>query len=73
MAKKWNGTIDGKPPGDRDWKWYLKGLEHGADSVREFKVDKPKRTGKCKEHAKPNGCQLPNVHCGYPECDEYKN
>jgi hypothetical protein len=26
-------------------------------------------TGHCKERAKPNGCQLHNLHCGYPECD----
>lgn len=30
----WNGTIDGKTPSDRDWKWYLKGLEHGANAMR---------------------------------------
>lgn len=26
-------------------------------------------TGHCKERAKPNGCQLHNLQCGYPECD----
>lgn len=26
-------------------------------------------TGHCKEHAKPGGCQLHNLQCGYPECD----
>lgn len=26
-------------------------------------------TGHCKEHAKPGGCQLHNLQCGYPACD----
>ena len=26
--------------------------------------------GKCKEKAKPGGCQLHNLHCGYPKCDQ---
>ena len=26
-------------------------------------------TGHCKEKAKPKGCQLHNLQCGYPECD----
>jgi hypothetical protein len=26
-------------------------------------------TGHCKEKAQPNGCQLHNLHCGYPVCD----
>jgi len=26
-------------------------------------------TGHCKERAKPGGCQLHNLHCGYPQCD----
>ncbi len=26
-------------------------------------------TGHCKEKAKVGGCQLHNLHCGYPECD----
>jgi hypothetical protein len=25
--------------------------------------------GHCKEKAKPGGCQLHNLHCGYPACD----
>lgn len=25
--------------------------------------------GHCKERAKPGGCQLPNVQCGFPKCD----
>jgi len=25
----------------------------------------------CPEHQKPEGCQLPNVHCGYPNCEPY--
>lgn len=26
-------------------------------------------TGHCAERAKPNGCQLHNLQCGYPDCD----
>lgn len=26
-------------------------------------------TGHCKEKAKPGGCQLHNLQCGYPDCD----
>lgn len=26
-------------------------------------------TGHCKERSKPGGCQLHNLHCGYPQCD----
>lgn len=26
-------------------------------------------TGHCPEKAKPGGCQLHNLHCGYPDCD----
>ena len=26
-------------------------------------------TGHCVERAKPNGCQLHNIQCGYPKCD----
>lgn len=25
----------------------------------------------CEEKAKPNGCQLHNLHCGYPDCEPY--
>lgn len=25
---------------------------------------------RCPEKAKPGGCQLPNVHCRYPECEQ---
>jgi len=25
--------------------------------------------GLCAEKAKPGGCQLHNLHCGYPACD----
>ena len=24
----------------------------------------------CPEHAKPNGCQLHNLHCSYPDCEK---
>ena len=26
-------------------------------------------TGHCKQKAQPGGCQLHNLHCGYPDCD----
>ncbi len=25
----------------------------------------------CEENKKPNGCQLHNLHCGYPDCEPY--
>lgn len=25
----------------------------------------------CKEKDQPNGCQLHNLHCGYPDCEPY--
>lgn len=32
-------------------------------------LEAPKQTGGCPEKAKPGGCQLHNLHCGYPKCD----
>lgn len=29
------------------------------------------RTGACKHKQRPGGCQLHNLHCGYPKCDEF--
>lgn len=29
------------------------------------------RTGACKQKNQPGGCQLHNLHCGYPKCDEF--
>ena len=29
----------------------------------------PYTTGHCKEKAKPGGCRLHNLQCGYPDCD----
>lgn len=44
-----------------------------ALQLKELEFDKPcliESTHKkiCVEHEKPGGCQLPNVHCGYPDC-----
>jgi len=25
----------------------------------------------CENGSKPNGCPLPNIHCGYPDCEPY--
>ena len=30
-------------------------------------------TGHCREKAKPGGCQLHNIHCGFPDCDRKKS
>lgn len=30
-------------------------------------------TGHCQEKAKPGGCQLHNIHCGFPDCDRKKS
>lgn len=27
----------------------------------------------CAEKLKPEGCQLHNLHCGYPDCEPYVN
>ena len=32
-------------------------------------IQNPSKNG-CPEKNKPGGCQLPNVHCGYPQCDQ---
>lgn len=33
-------------------------------------IDKPKWTyGHCENGKRPGGCQLHNLHCGYPSCD----
>ena len=29
-------------------------------------------TGHCEHNRAPGGCQLHNLHCGYPECDRKK-
>lgn len=42
-----------------------------ADLAAALHLKKKKRIGRCKEKAKPGGCQLHNLHCGYPECDEF--
>ena len=33
---------------------------------RCFKYEDVKKI--CENHEQPGGCQLPNVHCGYPNC-----
>jgi hypothetical protein len=33
---------------------------------RCFKYEDAKKI--CENNARPGGCQLPNVHCGYPNC-----
>lgn len=30
-------------------------------------------SGWCEEKKRPGGCQLHNLHCGYPNCDIRKN
>ena len=30
-------------------------------------------TGHCQEKAKPGGCRLHNIHCGFPDCDRKKS
>lgn len=42
-----------------------------TNTVGAVKVDSlgAYTTGHCKEKAKKGGCQLHNLHCGYPACD----
>jgi len=41
-----------------------------SDVYKEEKQEPVAYTqGHCKEKAKPGGCQLHNLHCGYPACD----
>lgn len=53
-------------------------IDHGAGGlghcpkgkcVENSNVESKYTTGHCKEKARPGGCQLHNLHCGYPECD----
>jgi len=41
----------------------------GRASVERIEVKAEYTTGHCANHAVRGGCQLPNIQCGYPECD----
>lgn len=41
------------------------------DRAREIDAAAKPRTGACENKRKPGGCQLHNLHCGYPKCDEF--
>lgn len=44
------------------------------ERIRELLAGEPEETsGWCEEKKKPGGCQLHNLHCGYPNCDIRKN
>jgi hypothetical protein len=46
------------------------GKELAALKSQPAPVQEPRyTTGHCKEKAQPGGCQLHNLHCGYPACD----
>jgi len=56
--------IDGLPGLARAWEKYF------PDHPITIKGIEPTyTTGHCAEHAKPGGCQLHNLHCGWPDCD----
>jgi len=56
--------IDGLPGLARAWAKYF------PDHPITIKGIEPAyTTGHCAEHAKPGGCQLHNLHCGWPDCD----
>jgi len=44
----------------------------GRASVEKVEIKAEYTTGHCANHAVRGGCQLPNVQCGYPECDRKK-
>lgn len=44
---------------------------HDGTHMIRIPDPRPKKTGgNCPERKKPGGCQLHNLHCGYPKCDE---
>ena len=48
----------------------LSNAEFGLPEPKQYPPMPPQyTTGHCKEHSKPGGCTLHNLHCGYPECD----
>ena len=47
----------------------IKGMRRPGDSSKP-KIVIPIKTGFCKEKAKPGGCPLHNLFCGYPKCDQ---
>lgn len=54
-----------------DWPAAIKSMQREAlKLVREALQQAPTYTeGHCAEKRKPGGCQLHNLHCGYPACD----
>lgn len=49
-----------------------------ALALRELGFDEPclrmsEHRKICEEQAKPDGCQLHNLHCGYPDCTKDKS
>lgn len=58
------------PPGSgRVLRQALQQLERGFAGRNHLEQKPQYTTGHCKERAKPNGCGLHNLQCGYPECD----
>lgn len=41
----------------------------GRAGYRVVRPETQFTTGHCAERARPGGCQRPNLHCGYPDCD----
>lgn len=48
-------------------KYLAEGIERRA---REIDAATKPRTGACENKRRPGGCQLHNLHCSYPKCDE---
>ena len=52
----------------RDDKWVLAEAAFAAGKAAALEY-KQQKGGNCPEQKKPGGCQLHNLHCGYPKCD----
>lgn len=48
----------------------IKSLVEKAQPLKLVEPAKPE--GHCEQMKKPGGCQLHNLHCGYPKCNEPK-
>lgn len=47
-------------------------VHRGAGPCGIYPDDLPTKLkgGNCENAKKPGGCPLPNIHCGWPKCDE---
>lgn len=72
LVKEWRAYAVAAEQGDEKQRIVAEVLTECAEQIDALlgEVKKP-RTGRCEEKRKPGGCQLHNLQCGYPKCDEY--